>query len=108
LQRPEQQSAFPAHAFPAVRQAALSGAQFPEVHVPLQQLASVVHVWLSKIQAAAAHVPATQLRVQQSVEAAHVAPAAAQAPTLDAHVFVVASQSLEQQSAPVWQRPPNG
>jgi hypothetical protein len=99
---------FPAQAFPAVPQPVLSGAHFPEVQVPLQQLAFVVHVWLSERHAAAEHFPAAQLRVQQSVEAEHVAPAAAQAPTLDTHLFVVASQSWEQQSAPVWHRPPNG
>lgn len=108
LQKPEQQSPLPAHVFPAVLQAALSGAHLPAVQVPLQQPALELHARLSEMQAAAAHFPETQLRVQQSVDAAHVAPAAAQALTLEAQVFVVASQSCEQQSAPLWHSPPKG
>jgi hypothetical protein len=106
VQRLEQQSPFFVHVLPAVLHDVLSAAHLPVVHVPLQQLASEVHASVSAVHAAFAHAPATQLRLQHSVGEPHDAPAAAHAPTLDAHVFVAASQSCEQQSAPVWHNPP--
>jgi hypothetical protein len=101
LHSPEQQSPFCAHVLPAVLQAVVIVAHLPAAHEPLQHVASVVHVCPSTVQAAFAHLPETQLRLQHSVGAPHAAPPAAQAPTLAAHLFVVASHSCEQQSAPV-------
>ncbi len=56
--------------------------------------------------AAALHLLETQLRLQQSAEVPHDPPACVHIEVLAAHVCVAASQSFEQQSAPVWHRSP--
>jgi hypothetical protein len=110
LQSPEQQSPLPAHVLPADLQPAVveSGAHAPAAQDPLQHAASLEHAFPSTVHAACAHLPLTQLRLQHSVGEPHEAPAAAHAPVLATHLLVAASQSCEQQSAPVTQRPSKG
>jgi len=48
VQRPEQQAPFDVHEFPKVRQALLSAAHFPPLHVWLQHWPFVVHAVLSE------------------------------------------------------------
>jgi hypothetical protein len=75
VQRLEQHSVSFAHALPAVRQAVLSGAQVPPVHVPLQHFEPTVHALPSEMHAfAAAHLPALHWRLQQSVETVQFPP----------------------------------
>src|SRR5260221_3843747 len=59
------------------------------------------------MQAETAHLALVQLKLQHSVGHAQGPPAAVQAATVEAHLCVAASQSVEQQSAPVWQMSPN-
>jgi hypothetical protein len=81
-------------AFPAVRQAVLSGWQVPPLQVPLQQADEAVQVAWSARQAPAAHTPrvVSHCRLQQSVAAAQGTPAPPQVDTDDAHLPVAASQ----------------
>lgn len=91
---------------PAVWQAVVSGAHFPLVQVPPQQEALEEHAWLSEMQAVAPHFPFTQLRLQHSVDEPQLAPPGVQVPVLAAQVCDAVSHSVEQQSAPDWQRSP--
>src|SRR4051812_2355753 len=54
------------------------------------------------MQALAPHFPPAQLRLQHSVEEVQLAPAGAHEAVLEAQRCVFASQTSEQQSAPVW------
>lgn len=107
VQRCEQHSPSEAQVLPAEWQAVVRAAHLPAVQVPLQQLASEVHAWVSEMHAAEPHLPLTQLRVQHSVEDPQLAPLGEHVAVLAAQVCEVPSHNVEQQSAPVWQRSPN-
>ena len=93
-------------ALPVVRQVVFNAAHVPFAQELPQHSASDEHALPSETHAALAHFPPVQLKVQHSVGDAQLVPAGEQAAWLDAHVLVVASQSWEQQSAPVTQTSP--
>jgi hypothetical protein len=103
VHRCEQHSVSAVQVFPAVWHAVVSATHLPEVQVPLQQSPFAAHFAPSETQALAPHFSLTQLRLQHSVADAQLAPAGAHEPVLAAQRCVFASQTSEQQSAPVWQ-----
>jgi len=98
-QSEEQHSLFAAQLLPAVRHALFSGVQAPEVHLPPQHSASLVHAPLSETHCVPEHVPFVHEREQHAVEAAHAALPAKQTPNPLVHVCSVASHTPEQHSA---------
>lgn len=97
---------FDVHAFPAVRHTVVSGTHLLAVQVPLQHWAFDVQLPLSETHVVE-HLPPTQLKLQHSVDVLHAAPLPVHTEVLAAHVCFVASQILEQQSAPEAQTSPN-
>jgi hypothetical protein len=111
LQRPEQQSVFALHVFPAVVQDEPPlppspdppppiGAHLPPTHVAVQQAFPLVGQ-LSPIvtHCEATHAPFTHAPLQQSVPTEHAALAGAHAPIEEVHC--PPRQSVEQQSPPL-------
>jgi hypothetical protein len=98
----EQHSALAPQALPAVLHVVLSGVHFPLVHSPLQQSPLAAHARLSETHAFWPHFPPVQVSAQHSVPVVHAAFAAEQTPLppVGVHVFVVPSQTPEQQSLP--------
>ena len=102
-QRPEQQSALPAHSFPDVLHCVLSAAQvLLAPQTPPQQSALAAQALPSEMQLFAEHEPETQLSEQHSVATLHALPEALHELD-DATQPVFASQVPEQQSAPLAQ-----
>jgi hypothetical protein len=100
----EQQSPFPAHALPDVLHDPLSAAHrfappSPATHDPPQQVAFEVHASLSEVHRFFPHLPPSQTKVQHSLPVAQESPDALHVPIGFTHIFVVASQTAEQQSA---------